>query len=76
MTVDNLPLRRAAMATARNTRRYGADSEEAHESRRVLAEEQIAAAIRRSLADAPPLRNEQIDRLLGLLTPAPAEEHI
>lgn len=43
------------------------DAERVAEAERDLAEARIARAIQERLADAPPLRPEQIDRLTALL---------
>lgn len=48
----------------------GRPPEEAAEARRQLAEAKIARAVRESLAEAPPLSEEQLSRLSALLRPA------
>lgn len=48
-------------------RRKGADSPEAEAARRNLAAAKIAAHIERALTAAPPLTEEQADRLASML---------
>jgi len=49
-------------------RRNGANSPEAAEARRALAAAKITAFVERSLADAPPLTDDQCDRIIRALS--------
>ena len=54
---------------AQNVRWHGADSEQARNSARELAEAKIADYIERTLAAAPPLTDQQRTALAELLKP-------
>lgn len=53
-------------------RRYGRPAAEVDDAHRALATEQIAAYVEQVVADAPPLTDEQRDRIATLLRPKPA----
>lgn len=57
----------AAVGVARATRLHGKNSPEAIEARRQLAGEKIMFAVEKAVAVAPPLTDEQIDRITVLL---------
>ena len=64
---ENSPTLRHAVARTGAARRWGRDDQDA---RRDLATEQIAAYIDRIVAAAPPLTDEQRDRLVTLISPS------
>ncbi len=67
------PSYRRAQSRVANDLRNGADPEVLAEHRRDLAEEQIAFAIDRALSKAPPLTDEQCDRLAARLRGVPTD---
>ena len=52
---------------ARLRQRYGNDAPQTVRARQDLAAAQIEVAIAKAVADAPPLRPEQIDRIAAIL---------
>jgi hypothetical protein len=74
MTATNAATRSRISDYANAVKRHGRESTEASEARRLLAEQQIADAIERVVAKAPPLSVDQQQRLAQLLRPAPQSE--
>lgn len=63
------PIEELQRKTAVSTR-HGRDSEETRALRRDLAAAKLVAYVERVVAEAPPLTNEQLDRIALLLRPS------
>ena len=65
-----LTTKQAAIHVARATRKHGAESVEVIDARRELATAKIAEYVQKIVAAAPPLTDEQRDRLATLMRAA------